>query len=137
MNIKIYYDNIRFRLRDSRKALNTIQKVIRSEKHFTGDLCFVFTSDNVILEINRKFLKHDYFTDVIAFGYNDGKIVNGEIYISIETVKRNANNYKVSLRSEAIRVMVHGTLHLLGYNDQSVKERERMRVLEDKWIREM
>lgn len=134
MNLKIYYDNIKFRIRDSRKILRLIEKVIRKEKKKPGDLSFIITTDKVLIGINREFLKHDYFTDVIAFSESNDNIINGEIYISIETVKNNATNYKVSLKQEVIRVMIHGTLHLCGYSDNTVKEKKRMREVEDYWI---
>ncbi len=70
-----------------------------------------------VRNINRRFLEHDYNTDVISFDYSSGKIVNGEIYISIDTVRRNALDYKVTVGEELLRVMIHGVLHLCGYRD--------------------
>ena len=101
-----------------------------------GDLIFIIATDREIRKINKEFLNHDYNTDVIAFNYNEGNVINGEIYISIETVKRNSINYKVSFREELIRVMIHGTLHLCGYVDESFEEREKMNVLQDRYIKE-
>jgi probable rRNA maturation factor len=132
--IKLFYDNTEYILRGSKKALNLIREVIGKENRISGDLNFIITGDENIKEINREFLNHDYYTDVIAFGYNEGKTVSGEIYISIDTVKKNSNNYKVSLRSELIRVMVHGTLHLCGYEDRNIEERKIMKNWEDHWI---
>ncbi len=136
MKIRIFYDEITYRLKDSKNCLKLIEKVIRNEKKLPGDLSFIITTDNRLIEINREFLDHDYFTDVIAFNNNDNKIVNGEIYISLDTVKKNAHNYKVSLRNEMIRVMIHGTLHLLSYTDSNSKEKEVMRKIEDRWLTE-
>ena len=134
MSIRIFYDEIKFRLKGSRKALQIINKVIEKEKKVSGDLNFILTNDTVLREINRKFLEHDYYTDVIAFNYNIDEIINGEIYISIDTVKRNSSNYKVSLNSEVLRVMIHGVLHLTGYKDESESEKNRMHQIEDKWL---
>lgn len=134
MKIRIYYDNVAYRLKDSKICLKLIQRVIRSEKRIPGDLSFILTTDEKLIEINREFLDHDYYTDVIAFNNNKGKIVSGEVYISIETVKRNAHNYKVSLAMELLRVMIHGTLHLCGYTDSNLREKEVMRREEDKWL---
>lgn len=134
MKIKIFYDEIAYRLRNSKLYLTKIEKVIRSEKLLAGDLSFIITTDKNLIEINKEFLNHNYFTDVIAFAYNEGKILNGEIYISLETVRRNANNYKVSLKGELLRVMIHGTLHICGYDDKTEREKEMMRRKEDLWL---
>jgi probable rRNA maturation factor len=135
LKIKIFYDELAYRLKDSKICLKLIDKVIRSKKKLPGDLSFIITTDDKLIKINREFLDHDYYTDVIAFNNNEEKIVNGEVYISFDTVKKNAHNYNVSLRNEMVRVMVHGTLHLLGYKDLSNKEKEKMRKEEDKWLR--
>jgi probable rRNA maturation factor len=136
LKIKIYYDEVNYRLKSSKKALKLIVKVIRNEKKIPGDLLFILTTDERLILINREFLKHDYFTDVIAFNNSVGKTVNGEVYISIETVNKNANNYKVSLKEELLRVMIHGTLHLCGDDDKTDLDRGRMRKKEDQWLRE-
>lgn len=136
MNIRIYYDSTGYRLRDSRKIKKIIERVIREEKRIPGDLSFILTSDSELKKINREFLGRDYYTDVIAFDYGEGETVKGEVYISRDTVQRNANNYKVSLRNELIRVILHGTLHLCGYKDKSNAQKDKMRRTEDKWLRE-
>lgn len=135
MKINIFYNEVKYRLRNVRKIKELIIKVIRDENMIPGDLNFIITGDNNIREINSEFLKRDNFTDVIAFDYGRKKEVNGEVYISIDTVRVNANNYKVSLRSELLRVIIHGTLHLCGYNDKNEKQRQVMHIMEDKWIR--
>jgi probable rRNA maturation factor len=134
--IRIFYDNVTYRLKGSRKTLENIEKVIRKEKRISGDLNFVLCRDNEIIAINRKYLKHNYYTDVIAFGYGNEKVLSGEIYISIDTVKQNAINYKVSLKDEVLRVMIHGTLHLCGYEDENENMKSVMRKKEDKWLKE-
>ncbi|HOU00927.1 MAG TPA: rRNA maturation RNase YbeY [Bacteroidales bacterium] len=134
MKIRIFYDNVKFRLKESKKVLKIVEKVIRREKKVPGDLVFILSNNKEVRKINKEFLSHNYNTDVIAFDYSNGKILNGEIYISCEKVKENANNYKVSYREELIRVMIHGTLHLCGYDDNTEEKRELMMERGEKWI---
>ncbi len=136
MKIRIFYDKTNYRFRGWRKAVRLIDKIIRSEGRISGQLNFIITTDQVLTQINIEFLKHNYNTDVIAFEYNSGDNINGEIYISKDTVKSNANNYNVSLHQEILRVMIHGILHLLGYTDKTIAEKEIMHRLEDKWLKE-
>ena len=126
MSIKIYYDEINYRLKRSGKIKKFLEKVILAEKKVPGDLNFVFTNDENLHEINVKFLGHDYYTDVVSFVNSDGDEVNGEIYISVDTVKRNASIYKVPGYEEVVRVMIHGTLHLCGYRDGTEEEKDYM-----------
>lgn len=100
----------------------------------SGDLIFVFVGDREILKINREFLKHNYYTDVIAFDYCSSNIIEGEIYLSIDTIRKNALSYSFYLREEVLRVMIHSILHLIGYNDSDEEQQSAMRRAEDRYL---
>ena len=127
MSIRIFYDEVEFRLKGAGKIRKFLEKVILGEDKVPGDLNFIFTGDERLLEINIKFLGHDYYTDVISFVNSEGAIeISGEIYISIDTVGRNSGIYGVKRDEEVLRVMVHGILHLCGYTDTTDEERNKM-----------
>ena len=109
--------------------------VIRKEKKKVEKIHFVFCSDNFLLSLNKKFLKHGTLTDVITFPASPPSPLSGEIYISIPRVKENAKKFNVAFEKELLRAMVHGVLHLCGYKDKTKKQKERMRKREDYYIR--
>lgn len=126
MSIKIYYDRIKFRIHKTGEIKKFLEKVITDEKKTPGDLKFIFTNDETELEINRKFLGHNYYTDIISFDYSSKNLINGEIYISVDTLRRNASKYDVSINEEVLRVMIHGVLHLCGYSDDRRQQKDIM-----------
>ena len=97
-----------------------------------GELGYVFCDDDKILEINRQYLNHDYYTDIITFDYTEGRILNGDIYISLDTVRSNALQQHTDYTEELYRVIVHGVLHLCGINDKGPGERAVMQEAEDR-----
>lgn len=108
-----------------------LKKVIKSEGYFIGEISYVFTDDNGLLEVNKKYLNRDYFTDIITFDYTENKTLSGDIMISCDRVKENAIQYQVGEDEELRRVMVHGILHLMGYKDATDSDKAQMRTLEE------
>lgn len=123
-----------FNLKKKREISSWIKNTITENGKKVGDIAFVFMSDEELLEMNHKYLKHNTLTDIITFNYNENEIISGDICISIERVKENAASYKVDLLFELNRVMIHGVLHLLGYNDKNEKEKTEMRAREDYYL---
>jgi rRNA maturation RNase YbeY len=114
---------------------NWIKAVISSEGKKPGDIRYVFCNDDYLLNINKKYLKHDTLTDVITFSTSNNRdIISGEIFISITRIIENSNIQLVSFNNELSRVMVHGILHLVGYNDHTIAEKKIMRSKEDYYI---
>ena len=111
-----------------------LEKVIDRENKKLGQIVYIFSNDNYLLKNNIKFLKHDSLTDIITFDYCNNDIISGDILISIDRVIENAKIYKVTFLNELDRVMVHGLLHLLGYNDKTKKERKIMTSKEDFYL---
>jgi probable rRNA maturation factor len=134
VRIRVFYDDTDFRIKSWRRIRKLIEKVIAEEGKISGDLNFILTNDKTLKEINIEFLKHNYYTDVICFDCGEINIISGEIYISLDTVKINARNYKISYNTEIIRVMIHGVLHLCGYDDNEKRKKDEMRGREDYWL---
>jgi len=116
------------------KLLEWISSVIFDEGFKEGDINYVFCNDDYLHKLNVEFLSHDTLTDIISFDYSVGKIIHGDIFISVERVEENAKQFNVSLFNELHRVMVHGVLHFCGYKDKTKEEQEKMRAKEDFYI---
>ena len=133
--VKIFYDNTPYKFRGWRKVKKLVDEIVKSEEKISGEINFIITSDDYLRTLNNEFLQHDYFTDVISFNYSSGDNIAGEIYISEDTVRRNSTEYNVAFDTEMLRVMFHGVLHLVGYDDKTVAQKQEMRRLEDEWLR--
>jgi rRNA maturation RNase YbeY len=108
-----------------------IEKVILGHSYKLGELNYIFCDDAYLLKLNVEFLDHDTYTDIISFDYTIGKLVGGDVFISLERVKENAQEMSLTVEEELKRVMIHGVLHYLGYKDKTKEEKEEMRSQED------
>ncbi|MCK5820811.1 MAG: rRNA maturation RNase YbeY [Bacteroidales bacterium] len=121
--------------RFERKILKSgISWLIHEHKKDLGDIEVVFCSDNELLIMNKNFLDHDFFTDVITFDYSEGNYISGDIYLSIDRLKENAQQFRISLQDEIRRVVGHGVLHLIGFKDKTVPEKKIMTEEENKFL---
>ncbi len=118
------------------RALNNrwLRMVAESEIKRVGDLSIIFCSDNYILDVNMRYLQHDYFTDIITFDYCEGNRLSGDLFISVDSVRENALFYGTEFSDELNRVMVHGLLHLIGYDDHTEEDQKTMREKEDYYL---
>jgi len=132
--IRYFAEDISFNLKGRRKNSQWLKGVIEEESSRMGDINIIFCSDPYLLDVNKKYLSHDYYTDIITFDYCDDGIISGDLFISIDTVRDNASYYGASFDDELSRVMVHGVLHLLGYDDHSEEEQKVMRSKENYYL---
>jgi len=123
-----------FKLKNQDQVIDWVIKVINTEFHKIGEINYIFCNDDYLGEINVKYLRHKTLTDIISFDYSLSKEISGDIFISIDRVKENASLYKVSIKNELHRVMIHGILHFCGYKDKTKEEKVRMRRKEDYYL---
>lgn len=124
-----------FKLKDSRVWKNWIKESVQKEGFSIGELNYIFCDDEYILEINRDYLNHDYYTDVIGFQYSQGSDLTGDIYISVDRITENAKENQTEFKNELARVMIHGVLHFMGYGDKTELEKQKMTELEDFYLK--
>ena len=130
--IRYFTEDIDFSLSGKARTKQWLKEVAAREDRLIGNINIIFCSDNYLLDINRKFLSHDYYTDIITFDDCEGATLNGDLFISIDTVRANADEYAEGRFCEELnRVMVHGLLHLIGYDDHSEKDQQQMRSKEN------
>jgi len=108
--------------------------VIEIETFTTGDVSIIFCNDSYLLKINREYLGHDYFTDIITFDYSADEVISGDLFISVDTVSRNSVDYGTGFSNELLRVIIHGVLHLMGYKDKAKKDIAIMRKKENEYL---
>lgn len=137
IELPIYFHTespLEFSLPDSEAHANWLADVAVSEKFEVQELNLIFCTDDYLLEVNKQYLDHDYYTDIITFDNSEGEEIIGDLFISVDRVKENAGDLSVGFDQELKRVMVHGLLHLLGYNDKTETEQLKIREKEDFYL---
>ena len=132
--IRYFQEDIRFDLKQKMQNNRWLKMVAGSEMRRIGAVNIIFCSDNYILDVNMRYLQHDSFTDIITFDYCEKDILSGDLFISIDSVRENALFYGVPFADELDRVMVHGLLHLIGYDDHTEEQIREMRAKEDYYL---
>ena len=134
MPVYFHLENINFILSNKSKISNWIKEVILDNNKRSSNINIIFCNDDYLLNVNKKHLNHNYYTDIITFDNSVSTDISADLFISIERVKDNANRLKVNFNTELHRVIIHGILHLCGYNDKLEKEKTQMRSLENKYL---
>ncbi len=132
--ISYFYEDTQFVFKGKQRNNRWLRLVAESEIRRLGDISIIFCSDPYILDINLKYLQHDYFTDIITFDYCEGEKISGDLFISIDSVRENAAFYGTEFEDELNRVMVHGILHLIGYDDHTEEDIKVMRSKENYYL---
>lgn len=141
MPVKFYNAESNYEYRKKKKCRDWINRIIEDNGYKVGDLSIIFSSEAYLLQLNQQYLKHNYHTDVITFDYSDSKVISGDIFIGLKKVEENSKIYGVSTFSEINRVIIHGVLHLLGFDDDDDERRKKMKKMEDEalilWDKQM
>ena len=132
--VSYFFEDTPFVFKGRRFNNQWLRMVAESEVCRLGALSIIFCSDRYILDINQKYLQHDYFTDIITFDYREGNVLSGDLFISVDSVRENALEYGTTFEDELNRVMVHGVLHLAGYDDHTEEEQRIMRQKENYYL---
>ena len=137
MAITFDSENIEFPNLKKRETSTWIKNIANSFSKKLGDVAYLFCNDNKILDINRQYLNHDFYTDIITFDYSEGDKISGDIFISLDTVKTNSQKYNTDYQEELYRVIIHGVLHLCGLDDKSEADSKEMREAEDSALKQL
>lgn len=132
MAISYYAEEVELPAIREKEVSEWIKAVVADHGKTTGNISYIFCSDEKILEVNRQYLQHDYYTDIITFDYTKRNRIAGDIFISLDTVRSNADEFATNLNEELHRIIIHGVLHLCGINDKGPGEREKMTEEENK-----
>ncbi|MBQ0077109.1 MAG: rRNA maturation RNase YbeY [Bacteroidales bacterium] len=132
--IRFFNEDTDFLYKGKVNCRKWLKLVAESEIRKIGDINVIFCSDNYILDVNMKYLSHDYFTDIITFDYCEGNVLSGDLFISVDSVKENSEFYHTDFEEELHRVIVHGVLHLIGYDDHTESDIKTMREKEGYYL---
>jgi probable rRNA maturation factor len=135
--IEIFYEDIRPVKIRKKHVISAINNLINKELKLLGDVVIILCSDKYLLNMNIEYLQHNYYTDIITFNYVEGILISGDLFISIERVKENSIEFNSIWIKELYRVIFHGVLHLIGYNDKTADEKKLMREKEDLYLSEV
>ncbi|MDR2915865.1 MAG: rRNA maturation RNase YbeY [Tannerella sp.] len=124
-------DDVKMPVFPKRKISNWIKRITEKYQKRVGDISYVFCSDKKILEVNKEYLSHDYYTDIITFDYTENDVISGDLFISLDTVNTNAEKFGVAYENELYRVIIHGILHLCGIDDKAPGARDVMERCEN------
>lgn len=132
--VSYFTEDVRFPFSQKRFTSKWLKFVAQHEGRKLGDISVIFCSDPYILDVNKKYLQHDYYTDIITFDYCEGDVLSGDLFISVDSVRENASFYGTDFENELNRVIVHGVLHLIGYDDHTEEDIAVMRSKEDFYL---
>ena len=132
--VRYYFEDIKFEYKNKLANNRWLKMVAESEICRLGDINIIFCSDPYILNINLQYLSHDYYTDIITFDYSQKPVISGDLFISVDTVRENASFYGAEFAEELHRVIVHGILHLVGYDDHTDEDTAVMRSKENYYL---
>lgn len=136
-DIQIFFEDIPSLKVNKTYLKKYIKELITKELFKVGNVTIIFCSDAYLLEINKQYLNHDYYTDIVTFDYGENSVISGDLFISVDRIKENAENFKATFKEELFRVVFHGVLHLVGYNDKTEEEHKEMRQKENYYLSEV
>ncbi len=134
MSIYIHSENTSHRISNINKVKKCCRQIIEDNKMIAENVNIIITDDKTLLDINKSYLNRNYYTDVISFIYSDHNKLEGDVFISIDTVKDNASKFNIAVDNELLRIIIHGVLHLVGFEDNSDVNKELMHNLEDYYL---
>lgn len=139
--IDFNFEDIEFDLPDKKRLVRWITSVVKDEGRTLGNVSYIFCSDEYLWSMNKEYLNHDYYTDIITFDYVKDNVISGDLFVSYDRIKDNAEKFNVLRETELLRVMIHGVLHLVGYDDITDELEKEIHQREDyyleKWQKEI